>query len=213
VIDPEPADVPVNITEQVPDESIQVVPLNEPPVEPAVNVKVTVPVGVFAGVVVSATVATTLAVQLVPPSAIVQLTLGTDVEVLSLPVAETVIVAAELVLVLWVASPPYAATSEPEPAAVPVNVTEHLVTPAVVDKIQVGELKLPPVVPAVRVNVTVPDGEFAGVVVSATVATTLAVQLVPPNAIVQLTFGTDVEVLSLVVATTVIVAAGLVLVL
>lgn len=100
MIDPEPAAVPVNITEHVPDERIHVVALKEPPVVPAVKVKVTVPEGVFAGVVVSATVATTLAVQLVPPNAIVQLTFGTDVDVLSLAVTTTVTVAAVLVLVL-----------------------------------------------------------------------------------------------------------------
>ena len=50
------------------------------------------------------------------------------------------------------------AVIEPEPAVVPVNMTEQLVTPAVVDKVQVFELRLPPVVPAVRVNVTVPVG-------------------------------------------------------
>ena len=88
------------MTEQVPDESIQVVALKEPPVDPAVNVKVTVPVGVLAGVVVSATVATTFEVQLVPPNAILQLTFGMDVEVLSLAVIATVIAAAELELVL-----------------------------------------------------------------------------------------------------------------
>lgn len=99
-MDPEPAVVPVKMTEHVPDERTQLVALNEPPVVPAVRVKVTVPEGVFAGVVVSATVATTLAVQLVPPNAIVQLTFGTDVEVLSLAVTATVIVAAALVLVL-----------------------------------------------------------------------------------------------------------------
>lgn len=105
------------------------------------------------------------------------------------------------------------AETEPVPAEVPVNITKQLVTPAVVVKTQVGELKVPPVVPAVRVNVTVPDGEFAAVVVSTTVATTFAVQLVPPRAIVQLTAPTLVDVLSLGVEVTVILAAALVLVL
>jgi hypothetical protein len=54
------------------------------------------------------------------------------------------------------------------PAAVaPWNVTEHV---PVAERIQVVELKEPPVVPAVRVKVTVPDGTFAAVVVSVTVA-------------------------------------------
>src|SRR2546428_7995528 len=105
------------------------------------------------------------------------------------------------------------ALTEPEPADVPVNVTEQLVTPDVVDKLQVGELRLPPVVPAVSVNVTVPAGALDGVVVSATVAVTEAVQLLEPNEMLQLTFGTVVEVLSLPVAVTVTVAVGLLLVL
>ena len=86
--------------------------------------------------------------------------------------------------------------TEPEPAAVPVNVTEQLVTPAVVERVHVVELRDPPVVPGVRVNVTVPVGALVAVVVSATVATTLEVQLLPPSAIVQLTAPTVVDVLS-----------------
>jgi len=77
-----------------------------------------------------------------------------------------------------------------------VNVTEQLVTPDVVDRVQVGELRLPPVVPAVNVNVTVPVAAFEAAVVSTTVAVTDAVQLVPPSAILQLTAPTLVEVLS-----------------
>lgn len=95
----------------------------------------------------------------------------------------------------------------------PVNVTEQLVTPDVVNKLQVLELRLPPVVPAARVNVTAPVGALEGVVVSATVAVTEAVQLVAPSAILQLTFGTRVLVSSFDEAVTVTVAAGLVLVL
>jgi hypothetical protein len=75
-------------------------------------------------------------------------------------------------------------------------VTKQLVTPAVVDNMHVLELKLPPVVPGVNMNVTVPVGTFKAVVVSTTVAVTEAVQLVPPNAILQLTLPTLVEVLS-----------------
>ena len=105
------------------------------------------------------------------------------------------------------------ALTEPEPADVPVNVTEQLVTPDVVDNAHVGELKLPPVVAAVNMNVTVPVGALEGEVVSATVAVTEAVQLLEPNEMLQLTFGTVVEVLSLPVAVTVTVAAGLLLVL
>jgi hypothetical protein len=99
-MEPDPATVPVNMTEQLPAESVQVVVLKEPPVVPAVNVKVTMPVGMLVDVVVSVTLAATEAVQLVPPNAMLQLTFATLVDVLSLPVAVTVIVAAELVLVL-----------------------------------------------------------------------------------------------------------------
>lgn len=88
------------------------------------------------------------------------------------------------------------------------NVTEQLVTPEVVDRLQVLELKLPPVVPAVKVKVTVPVGEFEAVVVSATVAVTDAVQLVLPREMLQLTFGTDVEVLSLATTSTITTVAG-----
>ncbi len=82
--DPEPAVVPVNTTKQVPADKVHVVELSEPPVVPTVKVNVTVPpVGVFAGVVVSDTTATRFTVQLVPPSAMLQLTLATLVAVLS----------------------------------------------------------------------------------------------------------------------------------
>ncbi len=100
------------------------------------------------------------------------------------------------------------AMTDAEPALVPVNVTEQLVTPDIVDSVQVGELRLPPVVPAVSVNVTVPVGAFEGVVVSATVAVTDAVQLVLPRAMLQLTFGTVVEVLSFAVKVTITTVAG-----
>ena len=88
-----PAIVPVNLTEQLPAESRQVLALSEPPVDPAVNVKVTVPVGVLVDVVVSVTVAATEVVQLLAPSAMLQLTFPILVEVLSLLVAVTVTVA------------------------------------------------------------------------------------------------------------------------
>lgn len=88
------------MTEQLPDERLQVVALNEPPVVPALSVKVTMPVGVLAGVVVSATVAVTAAVQLVEPNPMLQLTFPTLIDVLSLGVAVTVTVAAALELVL-----------------------------------------------------------------------------------------------------------------
>jgi len=100
LIEPEPVVVPVNVTEQMPAESMQVLALSEPPVVPALNVKVTVPVGVLVDVVVSVTVAVTGALQLLAPSAMLQLTFPTLVEVLSLLVAVTVTVAATLVLVL-----------------------------------------------------------------------------------------------------------------
>jgi hypothetical protein len=94
-----------------------------------------------------------------------------------------------------------------------VKVTEQLVTPTVVERVHDVADRLPPVVPAVSAKVIVPVGVLVEVVVSVTVATTLAVQLDPPNGIVQLTLGTVVEVLSLDVEDTVTVAAVLVLVL
>src|SRR2546425_12556521 len=105
------------------------------------------------------------------------------------------------------------AMTDPEPALVPVNVTEHLVTPDTVDNPQVGELRLPPVVPGVNVNVTVPVGELEAVVVSTTVAMTEAVQLLAPNAMLQLTLPTLVEVLSLVVTVRVTLGSAVVLLL
>lgn len=93
------------------------------------------------------------------------------------------------------------------------KVTAQLVTLAVVESVHVFDDSEPPVVPAVSVNVTVPVGLLVGVVVSATVAVTDAVQLVPLAEIVQLTFGTVVDVLSLAVLETVTVAAALLLVL
>ncbi len=76
----------------------------------------------------------------------------------------------------------------------PVNVAEQL--PAD-DKVQLLALKEPPVVPMVNVKITVPVGIFAAVVVSVTVAVTLAVQLVIPRPMLQATFPTLVDVLSL----------------
>ena len=70
--------------------------------------------------------------------------------------------------------------------------TEQL--PAV--KLQVLELRVPPVDPAVSVNVMVPVGTFEEAVVSVTVAVTDAVQLVEPRAMSQLTAPTLVEVAS-----------------
>src|SRR5947208_3441268 len=103
--------------------------------------------------------------------------------------------------------------TDPEPAVVPVKVTEQLVIPYVVDKLQVGEItKLFPYTTLFR-SVTVPVGALEAVVVSATVAVTEAIQLVPPNAILQLTFPTLVDVLSFDETVTVTVAAELVLVL
>ncbi len=215
VTDPEPAVAPVNITEQfvTPEvvDKLHVLEPRLPPVVPAVRVNVTVPVGAFEAVAVSATVAVREAVQLVPPSAILQLTAPTLVEVLSLPVTVTVIVAAELVLVLCVESPPYVAVTEPVPTVVPVKVTEQLVTPDTVDRVQLLALREPPVVPAVKTKFTVPPGAFEAVVVSTTVAETLDVQLVAPRAMLQLTVPIPVDVLSFATVMVLDVPGGLAL--
>src|SRR5207253_617932 len=103
--------------------------------------------------------------------------------------------------------------TDPEPAVVPVKVTEQLVTPDVVDKLQVGELRE-------RSEEHTSELQSRGqvvcreaLVVSATVAVTEAIQLVPPNAILQLTFPTLVDVLSFDDTVTVIFLDELVLVL
>lgn len=85
---------------------------------------------------------------------------------------------------------------EPEPTAVPVNVTEQLVTPDTVDSMQLLTLREPPVVPTVKTKFTVPPGALEAVVESVTVAVTLVEQMAALSAILQLTFPTLVEVLS-----------------
>src|SRR5439155_1717007 len=103
--------------------------------------------------------------------------------------------------------------TDPEPAVVPVKVTEQLDTQDVEDKLQVGEVREPPVVPAVSVNVTVPAGALEAVVVSATVAVTEAIHLVTSNTKLQLTFTTPLSLHDSLPIFTVTVAAELVLVL
>lgn len=87
---------------------------------------------------------------------------------------------------------------EPVPPVVPVNVTEQL---PVASNMQVLALKEPPVVPAVKVKVTVPVGVFEAVVVSVTVAVMLALQFVAPRGMLQDTPATVVVVLSFLTVT------------
>ena len=199
-----PAATPVKVTVQPPDAS-RVRLASTVPMVLSEEVKLTLTDGMFAAFVVSVTET----VQDPVRPCKTELGQTTLVEVSSLDVAVTVTATAALVLPLWLESPPYAAATDPEPAAVPVNVTEQL--PA--DSAQLVALNEPPVVPAVRVNVTSPVGVFEGVVVSATVALTVVVQLVEPNAILQPPFVTVmlVEESSLPVTVTVTVAAALVL--
>src|SRR5438309_1094809 len=103
--------------------------------------------------------------------------------------------------------------TDPEPAVVPVKVTEQQIGRASCREREVGELSEPPVVTAVNVNVTVPAGALEAVVVSATVAVTEAIQLVPHFRLLQLPSPTLVDVLSFDETVTVTVAAELVLVL
>lgn len=202
-IEPEPALVPVKVTEQL--VTLDTVAklhdgeLRLPPVVPAVSVKVTVPAGALDAVVVSATVAVTIAVQLLPPSAIVQLTLPRLVEVLS---KATVTVLDVPVLPLWVESPLYVPATVAVPGATPVRVTVHV--PAL--NVQAA----PTVAAAVfdEVKVTLPPGTFEGVVVSETV--TVQVE-VPVGTIETGLQATLVDVLSLLVAVIVIVAEELTL--
>jgi hypothetical protein len=97
--------------------------------------------------------------------------------------------------------------TDPVPVDVPVKVTEQL--PPV--NVQVVALNEPLVVPAVRAKVTAPVGTFEALVLSVTVAATVAVQLVAPSAIVQFTLARLVDVLSLPVTVTVTIATELVL--
>src|SRR5437016_2050211 len=103
--------------------------------------------------------------------------------------------------------------TDPEPAVVPVKVTEQLVTPEVVDKPELEELSKPVFGPALRVNVTVPAGALEAVVVSATLAVTESILLVPPTAIIYTLSLHDALPISFDEAVTVTVAASLLLVL
>lgn len=93
------------------------------------------------------------------------------------------------------------------PGVVAVNVTEQLLK----DNMQVFPLSEPPVLPAVRANVTKPIGTLVEVVMSTTVAVTAAEQLAAPDGMLQLTFETAIDVASLGVAVTMTVAEELVL--
>ena len=96
-----PPEIPVNATVHLPDDRVQ--PAVTVPIEVLEETKVTVPPGIFDAVVVS----TTVTVQVEVPVGTMVLGLqAMAMDVLSLPVAVTVTVATELVLVLWVASPP-----------------------------------------------------------------------------------------------------------
>ena len=173
--------------------------LRVPPVVPAVRLKVTEPEGAFDAVVVSTTVAVTLAVQLLPPSGIVQLTLPTVVEVLS---SATVIVLEVPVLPLCVESPAYVPVTVAVPAATPVRAAVHL--PAL--KVQAAATVTTPVFEEVKL--TLPPGTFEGVVVSETV--TVQVEI-PVGTTVTGLQAIVVDVVSLLVVVTVIVAEALTL--
>ncbi|SRR6266571_6638345 len=86
---------------------------------------------------------------------------------------------------------------DPEPTLAPVKVTKQL--PAE-DRVQPLALREPPVVPAVKAKLTLPPGVFEAVVVSVMVEVTLAVQLVAPRAMLQVTAPTLVDVLSFATA-------------
>src|SRR2546428_13102128 len=88
----------------------------------------------------------TLVEQLEAPNAMLQPTegCGSEVDVLSLPVAVTVMDAEGLVLVLWAESPPYPALMGPEQGEVPGNLTEQPPPPDVEDKEQLVQLREPP---------------------------------------------------------------------
>lgn len=142
-----PAVVPVNITEQLPAESRQLLALSEPPVVPAVNVKVTVPVGVSVDVVVSATVAVTEALQLLVPRAMLQLTFPTLVDVLSLTVTVTLTVVG--VVVAPSGEPVTVKLYEPAATEAATLIVKTLVEPAKVG-VTGFTVKAPQVTPAGR---------------------------------------------------------------
>jgi hypothetical protein len=96
-----PTETPVNVTVHLPEDRVQLAVTV--PIEVLEERKPTVPPGIFDAVVVSTTV--TVQVE-VPVGTIVLGLQAIAMDVLSLPVAVTVTVAPELVLVLWVASPP-----------------------------------------------------------------------------------------------------------
>ena len=95
-----------------------------------------------------------------------------------------------------------------EPAATPVKITEQLVTLAVVDRVQLAPTKPTPAFDETKL--TLPVGALPGVVVSATVAVHVET---PVGTIVPGLQATPVDVLSLPVTVTVMVAEALVLVL
>jgi hypothetical protein len=186
-----PVAVAVNVTEQVPAASVHVVELKDP--AGPVSVKVTVPVGV---VTVPADVSDTVAVQEDATPTTTGLVHVTAVEVVR---GLTVTLEAALVLMLWVASPPYAPVMSAVPVAVAVNVTLQLPE----TRVQVVELKEP--AGPVSVNVTVPVGEM---IVPVEVSVTVAVQEDATPTTTGLVHTTAVTVLRLL---TVTLAAALVL--
>ena len=151
--------VAVKVTEQLPDTRAHVVELNEP--AGPVSVNVTVPVGVVA---VPGEVSVTVAVHDEAWPITTGLVQTTVVEVAR---RFTVTLAAALVLVLWVVSPPYAPVIRAVPVAVAVKVTEQLPD----TRAQVVELNEP--AGPVSVNVTVPVGV---IMVPGEVSLTVAVQ-------------------------------------
>lgn len=108
-------------------------------------------------------------------------------------------------------SPLLLAVTVPEPAVVPVNVTEQVVPVEPVDNVQLFALSEPPVVPGFSVKVTDPLGVFVEAVRSETIASIVRVQLLPPRGILQVPPVTSVLVISVGLVVTVTVTVGLVL--
>ncbi len=95
-----PAATPVKVTVQLPEVKLQLAPTV--PTAVLDDVKLTLPVGVFEAVVLSVMVAVQVEVA---PTLMVLGAQTTAVDVLSLAVTPIVIVAAALVLPLWLESP------------------------------------------------------------------------------------------------------------
>jgi hypothetical protein len=167
------------VTEQLPETRVHGLPTNDP-VTPT-WLRVTVPAGVE---VVPGELSATVAVHVVLwPVVTLE---GEQFTAVVVARRFTVTLAAALVLVLWVVSPPYAPVINAVPVAVGVNATEQLPD----DRVQVVELNEP--AGPVSANVTAPVGTVGPADVSVTVAVQVEAWFTITEDGVQLTLVDDV---------------------